>query len=259
MVGGPPSGIATASLGDDSSRIRDLLLAPGIEGVEIHRAPLDDLPYRPFVAALLKQPGLKLEFRGQAPDAVLAMVADKLLAGGFAEERAQLAKEIARLETFAAGLVGGRARPQTAIRTYFAPGDLVWHLDRQSERTAFRLLWPIGRVAGMSVTPANNIDERRYLAYMRHEHPLLCQLDTKVLRTGAPVEHLWAHRPRELEMMKSGRFPFIIDPERIWQFDPNAITIHRVDTPAHPGTYHRSSWANRYSPGLQIVITAAAD
>lgn len=258
MNEGHRSGIRTGSLDDPAGDLAALLDEVTVEGVEIPHAALGDVPFRDLVSALLDQPGFRLEFRGQTPDAVLAMVADKLLDGGFAAERAMLAEQIERLEAFARNLAGGGI-PQTAIRTYFAPGDLVWHLDRQIDRIAFRLLWPIGRPAGMIVTAADNIDLPRHLAFMRHEHPLLGQLDTNVLRTGAAAEELWAHRPHELEMMKSGDFPFIIDPDRVWQFDANAITIHRVDTPGHPGTYHRSSWANRHSPGLQIVVTVAAD
>lgn len=251
--------IVSASLGDDPEHLRNLLLTLPAEAIEIVRPPLADLPYRDLVNALLKCQGLRLDFRGQAPDAVLAMAANQLIGeGAFADHRALLAEDIATLEKLMCAIVGG-GRPQTAIRTFFAPGDLVWHLDRVNERTALRLLWPLGRPAGMSVTARDNIDEQRFLAFMRHEHPLLCQLDTDVLRSGLPVERLWAHRPVQLEAMASGRFPFIRDPARVRQIRADAISIHRVETPGHSGTYHRSSWANRDAPGLQIVITVAAD
>lgn len=254
------TGLATASLADDPEGVRRLLDQPWLEAVELHRPPLDGLPYREFVQAILTRQRFKLDFHGQAPDAVLKMVSDQLLgSGAFASERALLAEDISRLEAFAAGLVGGKGGPQVSIRTLFAPGDLVWHVDRVNERTAFRLLWPIGRPAGMLVTPSDNIDERLYGAYMRREHPLLCHLDTRVLRTGAEVERLWAHRPRQLAAMMSGSFPFLLDPDREWQIAPHAASIHRVETPARQGTYHRSSWANRHSPGLQVVITIASD
>jgi len=94
---------------------------------------------------------------------------------------------------------------------------------------------------------------------MRREYPLLCQLDTRVLRTAAPVETLWAHRPAQLAAMVSGRFPFIRDPQMQCEVAPGAASIHRVETPAQPGSYHRSSWANRDAPGFQLVITAASD
>jgi hypothetical protein len=94
---------------------------------------------------------------------------------------------------------------------------------------------------------------------MHREFPLLCRLDTRVLRTGAAVEALWAHRPAQLAAMTSGRFPFLLDPDREIEVTPGAISIHRVETPMAPGTYHRSSWANRRSPGLQLVITVVSD
>ena len=251
--------IVPVSVEHGSAAARHLLDQPFVEAVELARRSLDELPYRDLVMALLGCQGFKLDFRGQAPAAVLAMVANQLLGeGAFLDERALLAEEIAALEKFATGLVGAE-RAQTSIRTFFAPGDLVWHVDRVNERNAFRLVWPLGRPAGMYVTPASNIDSQLHLAYMRREHPLLCQLDTRVLRAGVDVERLWAHRPAQLAAMTSGRFPFIRDPDQVWQVQPNALSIHRVATPGHSGTYHRSSWANRQSPGLQIVITVAAD
>lgn len=248
--------VARASLPDGPASARDLLARPDVEAVEIALAPLDDLPYRDFVCALLARQGFKLEFRGQAPEAALALVADRLLGpSAYVDERALLAKDIAELKAFMGRLAGGPP-PLVAIRTYFAPGDLVWHLDRMAEPAAFRLVWPIGRPAGMRVTPASNIDKGRYRAFMRREHALLGRLDTRVLRTGEDVRSLWAHRPRQLESLVSGRFPFLVDAARQWEIRPGAASIHRVQTPAQEGTYHRSSWENHASPGLQIVITA---
>lgn len=250
--------IPQASLDSSPAQVRRLLDDSPLGTVEIPRPPLAVLPYRGFIAALLGKQGFKLDFNRLAPHEALALVSDKLLGpGAFAAERAALARDIAALADLAGGLAGGR--PSVAIRTYFAPGDLVWHVDRVNERTAFRLLWPVGRPAGMRVTPAANVDWGIHRAYMRREHPLLCQLDTRVMRTGAAVEALWAHRPVQLAAMVSGEFPFIRDPARQWEVMPGAISIHRVETPAQPGTLHRSSWANRVAPGFQIVVTAASD
>ncbi|MBC9032414.1 hypothetical protein IAG41_08430 [Sphingomonas sp. JC676] len=237
---------------------RDMLDRSAIGALEMARPPLDDLAYRDFIRALLRAPGFKLDLNRLEPDAALAMVSDRILGPGvFACERAELAADIAALAEFAGALAETRA--SVAIRTYFAPGDLVWHVDRVHERAAFRLLWPLGRPAGMRVTPADNINARLHRAYMRREHPLLCRLDAQVLRSGAPVETLWAHRPIQLAAMMSGHFPFLVDPEREIEVTPGAVSIHRIETPAQVGAYHRSSWANRRSPGLQVVITAVSD
>ncbi|WP_423607028.1 hypothetical protein [Sphingomonas sp. MS122] len=242
----------------DATTVRRLLDQSPLGVVEIPRPPLEALPYRNFVAALLGKPGFKLDFNRLAPAEALALVSDKLLGpGAFADERALLAAEIAALAELAGGLVN--ERPAIAIRTYFAPGDLVWHVDRVNERAAFRLLWPIGRPAGMRVTPAANLDPALHRAYMRREHPLLCRLDTRVMRSGVPVEQVWAHRPAQLEAMASGAFPFIRDRAQEWEIAPGAASIHRVETPGRPGTWHRSSWANRAAPGFQLVVTAASD
>lgn len=237
---------------------RRALDASATGAVEIARPALGDLPYRDFIAAVLRVRGFKLDCNRLAPDAALALVSDRLFGpGAFVRERARFAEDIAALAAFMDGLAS--ARPSIAIRTYFAPGDLVWHVDRVSEATAFRLVWPIGRPAGMRVTPADNVDAAIHAAYMRREHPLLGQLDTRVLREGGDVAAIWAHRPVQLAAMISGQFPFLIDPAREVEVTPGAASIHLVETPAHSGTYHRSSWANRHSPGLQVVITAAAD
>lgn len=252
------SGLPGSALADGAELLLRRLDRSPLGAVEIARPSLDDLPYRNLVRALLRAPGFKLDFNRLEPAAALAMVSDQILGpGAFSGERALLAGDIAAL----AGLMGDlvAARPSIAIRTYFAPGDLVWHVDRVNERRAFRLVWPLGRTAGMRLTPADNIQADIYRAYMRREFPLLGQMDTRVMRTGAPVEALWVHRPVQLAAMVSGRFPFLIDPDKEVEVTPGAASIHRVETPAQSGAWHRSSWANRDAPGLQIVITAAAD
>jgi hypothetical protein len=118
-----------------------------------------------------------------------------------------------------------------------------------------RILMPLGRVAGMRVTRADNIDHAIYDPFMRRELPLLCELDRKAMRTGEPLEALWAHRPRQVEAMTLDRNSFLRDPSRVWEIQRDAISIHRFQTPRCEGTYHRSAWENRVSPGLQIVMT----
>src|SRR5687768_1061685 len=249
-------GLAPASLSDGPAASGERLGRPDVEAVEIDFPALEDLPYRDFIRALLTRQGFKLEFHGQEPDAALGLVSDRLFGpAAHVRDRDLLAQDIAELKAFMSQLPRDPA-PLVAIRTYFAPGDLVWHLDRMAGSRAYRLVWPIGRPAGMRVTPADNIDAARYRAFMRREHALLGRLDTRVMRTGEDVSALWAHRPRQLEALVSGQFPFVIDPERHWEIGPGAASIHRVQTPAQQGTYHRSSWDNRASPGLQIVVTA---
>lgn len=254
----PKDEIGTVTLTDGPLGARRMLDESAIGIVQVDRPPLDHLPYRGLVRALLARQGFKLDFNALTPDAAIALVADKLIGPGtFVSERTQLANDIASLAAFAGGLVG--AAPTIAIRTYFAPGDLVWHVDRMRERHAFRLLWPIGRPAGMCVTSPDNIDVALYRAYMQREYSLIGRLDTRVMQQGGSVETLWAHRPVQVAAMQSGDYPFVRDPQAVWQVAADAASIHRVDTPGHPGTFHRSCWANRISPGLQIVITVASD
>jgi hypothetical protein len=252
------AGIERASLDQGPQAVRRMLDRSPLGVVEISRPPLDALPYRALVSALLTRPGFKLDFNRLEPGAALDLLCDRLLgSGAFVAERAALAQDIATLAAFAGGLVGARA--SVSLRSCFMPGDTVWHVDRVNEAAAFRLLWPLGRPAGMRVTARANIDMQMFRMFHRREHTLLGALDTQILRSATPVETLWAHRPAQLEAMKTGNFPFIRDSALELEITPGAASIHRVETPAQQGALHRSSWANRHAPGLQLVITAAAD
>lgn len=254
----PQAGLSRIARADEPAKVRSLIGRSPLGAVELPRPSLDATPYRDFVHMLLGCQGFKVDFNRLEPDAALAMVSHQMFGpGAFVRERALLADDIAGLAGLAGGLAGARAT--VSLRTYFAPGDTVWHVDRVHERTAFRLLWPLGRPAGMRLTPADNIDADIHRAYMRREHPLLGRLDTKVLRTGVAAETCWAHRPAQLAAMSSGTFPFLIDPAAEHEVTPGAASIHRVETPAQAGAWHRSSWANRHAPGMQIVITAVSD
>ncbi len=251
--------LAKSDLGKGPAAARAMLQRQDVDGIEFARPKLDDLPYNDLVHALMARQGFRLDFRAQEPDGALAMIADQLLGPGtFLRERALLAEEIAVLKAFAAALVSGPP-PLVAIRTYFAPGDLVWHVDRMGEAASFRLLWALGRPAGMRITPATNIDHAAYRAFMRREQALLNQLDTRVLRDKADLRVAWSHRPRQVEAMMTGDFPFLFDPAHEMEVTPGAASIHRVETPQQSGTYHRSSWDNHLNPGFQIVITASGE
>jgi hypothetical protein len=250
--------IEQISLDHGATAARDRLGRSELGAVELARPPLDMLPYRTLVGALLARPGFRLDFNRMVPGAALDLLCDRLLGRGvFVAERALLAQDIAALAAFASRLVGARA--SVSLRSCFMPGDTVWHVDRVNEAAAFRLLWPLGRRAGMRITARANIDMQIFRMFHRREHSLLGALDTRVLRSPAPVETLWAHRPAQLEAMKTGRFPFLRDPALEFEVTPGAASIHCVETPAQQGAVHRSSWANRHAPGLQLVITAAAE
>lgn len=232
---------------------RELLDRSSVEALQFARPPLDQLPYRDFVRAVV-QARFKADFGRRPPAVALADLSDQLFGPGrFAAEREVLARDIATVAAFAGALYGKPA--SVTVRTYFAPGDLVWHVDRSHDADSLRILMPLGRVGGMRVTPADNIDEAIYDPFMRRELPLLCELDRKAMRTGEPLERLWAHRPRQVEAMTLDRNPFLRDPARVYEIQRDAISIHRFQTPKHRGTYHRSAWENRVSPGLQIVMT----
>lgn len=234
---------------------RQLLDRSNVDALQIARPPLDQLPYRDFVRAILAVRPFKADFGRRPPQVALGQLSDQLFGPDrFAEERALLARDIATISAFASALCGGK-RVSATMRSYFAPGDLVWHVDRSQEVDSMRILMPLGRVAGMRVTPADNINKAIYDPFMRRELPLLCEIDRKAMRTGEPLEALWAHRPRQVEAMILDRNPFLRDPARVWAIQNDAISIHRFQTPTSEGTYHRSAWENRVSPGLQIVMT----
>lgn len=224
--------------------------------VEVPRPALATLPYRGLVKALLARPGFRLDFGTRSPADALDAVVDRLVGpGAWGAERAAFADTMATLAALVAGMAGV-ASAQLSLRSYFAPGDAVWHLDRMNGEVAYRLVWPIGRPAGMLVTPPETIDRGIYTAWMHREHALLGALDSRVARGEGTPEELWAHRPEQLAALRDGRFPFLIDDRQAAQVTPGAASIHRVDTPGRPGCFHRSSWANRHAPGLQFVATA---
>lgn len=244
-------------MGEGPERARVLLEASAVGAVEVARPGFDELPYAALIRAVLQRQGFRLDFNAMTPAAAVGMMADQLLgAGSHADARQALAGDVAALAAFVGDMAGGQ--PSISIRTYFAPGDLVWHVDRIAGDRAYRMVWPIARPAGMRLTPADNIAPERYAAFMRREFPLLCAMDTQVARTGVPVETLWAHRPAQLAAMRRGDFPFLRDPARDCAVTPGAASIHCVETPGAPGSFHRSSWDNRHAPGFQIVITAVA-
>ncbi len=242
--------------GAGASAVGTALHASAAGAVEIPRPDRAALPYRALVDALLARPGFRLDFGARSPADALDHLVDRLLGPGrWVAERAAFADDMATLAALVAGLAGAEAA-QLSLRSYFAPGDAVWHLDRMNGDAAYRLVWPIGRPAGMLVTPASTIDRAGYTAWMQREHALLGALDTRVARGEGTAEDLWAHRPHQLAALRDGRFPFLIDEGQVAQVTPGAASIHRVDTPGQAGCFHRSSWANRHAPGLQFVATA---
>lgn len=242
----------------DFRETSQFLRHPKVEAVQILRPPLAETVFAPLVKAFVAAPPFMSDFSRADPEIAFDLLADRLLGPStFAAERKALISEMRQLERFARLLIEG-PRLLISLRNWFAPGDLVWHVDRSRRRDALRILWPLGRAEGMRVTPAANIDPALYAAYMRREHPLLCRLDRNVAITGSVLERLWAHRPCQVTSMILDRFPFTVDPGRTWEIHRDAVSIHRIETPAHGGTFHRSAWANRSRPGLQIIMTATS-
>lgn len=237
--------------------LREAIEDSPVHAVELIRPALPELPYRSLIDDLARGRGFRFDFNRLEPLEALISVTETLFRRGrFELECHAMAQDIHTLAGTISALT--QTRPTISLRTYFAPGDLVWHVDRVDEADAYRLVWPIGRPAGMLLTPENNVDPAIYHGYMRREHTLLGRLDTNVLKSGRPVEELWAHRPAQLDALQTGNFPFVHNPANVTQVNTGAASIHRVQTPRHAGSIHRSSWQNRHTPGVQIVITAAA-
>lgn len=227
-----------------------------LEAVEIIQPPLETRAFQPLVCALTQGPRFMSDFgEGPIDRALDSLVARLFGRGAFPAERIALSRRLESIADAARTMAGGD-RFLTSMRNWFAPGDLVWHVDRSFASRALRVLWPMGRVEGMHVTVSENIDSSVYAAFMRREHPILCKLDRIVADTGAPLEQVWRHRPAQVELLASGAYPYLKDPDRVRRIKPDAISIHRIDTPGVEGTYHRSGWNNRTAPGLQIIMTA---
>lgn len=236
---------------------RALLSDAAVEALEVSMAIRATGGYRRLAALVTSSAPFMCDFSGQSIEAVLFRLADRICLVGLEEELWRLTADLERLRWFGMELVQG-TRVLMSIRNWFAPGDLVWHVDRSAKARAFRILWPIGRAAGMKVTTKDNIDLRLYNGFMQREHPLLCKLDRKVVETGRNLESLWAHRPKQMNAMICGNYPFLKDPGKVYSLHRDSIAVHRIETPDHCGTWHRSSWENRRSPGLQVIVTATS-
>lgn len=251
-----PDAVLNDATSLSAGQCRDLLFGGGAEACIIDRPVLAEAPYRPLIEALARGPGFRMSLNSEAPaKALTRLVAQLFPAAALGDAVAALAGEIERLASRVGEVAGGR--PMVVLRTYFAPGDLVWHVDRMPGQRSVRLVWPIGRPGGMQVTAHANVDQPLYAAFMRREFPLLCRLDDHVEKRGGSLERLWAYRPEQVRMMQTGVFPFIRDAAAVATVPVGAASLHRVETIGWPGCLHRSDWCNRDQPGVQIVITAS--
>ncbi|MBI3759583.1 MAG: hypothetical protein HY269_07505 [Deltaproteobacteria bacterium] len=241
----------------DGVAARDAVQADGVEAVEIHRPALAQSGYVELVSELLAAPRFMCDFSQNPSERALPQLCLRLLGhSGHPGQLERLLSDLVAVERFARQLGGERVL--VSIRNWFAPGDLVWHVDRSSRAAAFRVLWPLGRSEGMRVTPFDNIEPVLYAAFMRREHPILCRLDREIASTSKPLEVLWRHRPAQVDAMIAGNYPYMRDPALVAAMHPDAISVHRIATPRMRGTFHRSAWANRHTPGLQIIVTSTS-
>lgn len=234
-----------------------LLTDPGVEAVEIPRPALDVTAYAGLVRQLLAAPYFMSDFNQHSSAHGLAHLCQRVLGQHVpARECEALLSDLDAIESFGRALGGPRVL--VSVRNWFAPGDLVWHVDRSARDVAYRILWPLGRREGMRITPYANIDPRLYAAFMQREHPLLCRLDREVARTSLPLESIWRHRPVQVRAMTSGIYPFLRDDGAVLAVRPDSVSVHRIDTPRMRGTFHRSAWGNRHFPGLQVIVTVTS-
>lgn len=152
-------------------------------------------------------------------------------------------------------------RVRVSVRNWFAPGDLVWHVDRSMKDFAIRAIWPLGRNYGTSYTPVSNIDLAKYNAYMRRERPLLILLDRKVLDFDCKRSYkdIWRHRSVQVANMRFCRFPFIRNPNDIFEVAPNSLVLHQFEIVDElGGSFHCGTAENEATPGLQTVFNATS-
>lgn len=238
----------------DAGTLVDLFAQRRVEAVEIPRPQLADTGYAGLVRSLIASPRFMCDFSQTPSDIAFPRLCRRCLGDDTPPLQVQrLLEDLARIEALARDFCGDRLL--ISVRNWFAPGDLVWHVDRSARAAAYRILWPLGRAEGMRIMPRDNLDHDLYAAFMRREHPLLCRLDRDIAATGGSLEALWHYRPRQVRAMIEDDFPFVRDRGRVGAVDASSISIHRIETPRMPGTFHRSAWANRMSPGLQIIIT----
>jgi hypothetical protein len=147
----------------------------------------------------------------------------------------------------------GSARFAGSVRNFFCPGDTLWHTDEVDGRSAFRLLWPLGRPAGMQYTPFENVDIAKYRYHMARMLPFVQKLDAAAFATGIKTDEYLAGKPALLNQFH--RRAFLKDPDLFASVPHNHASLHRVETPRQRGTFHANNFSNETQPGLQLIFT----
>lgn len=156
---------------------------PGVEAIEIPRPALSEVAYAGLVQRLLAAPPFMSDFSHTLSRTAFRHLCRRVL-GHDANDAADgdqsadlLLAELAEIEHFAQRLCGPRML--VSMRNWFAPGDLVWHVDRSARAAAYRILWPLGRAAGMRVTPRENLAPSIYACWRRpnFDHPRRLNFD----------------------------------------------------------------------------------
>lgn len=179
------------------------------------------------------------------------------LAGG-----AYLATEVNGFLSTTAGLMEDVAKINNGtisfgMRNFFCPGDTILHVDNMANGYVIRFLWPMGREKGMQYTSRQNIDYDQYAAFIDRELHLIRKMDSLSFKEGKSIEEIWPHRPKQVENMKSGYHYYMKNKELIYEVPTHWSSVHLIETPQFPGTFHCNTYANKEKPGLQLILTSA--
>ncbi len=248
---------ATLTDMNDTDALRKLLQTPEIELIRIPQPPVQETGFGLLCEQLLQVKNFNWAINDQPENIIVSL-------------RKHITSVLEPSDTVSTELpvfldrVGEimhlmlKANPGTAhfgLRNFFCPGDAILHLDNMARGKAVRFLWAMGRPSGMKYTCRSNVNVPLYWDFIHRELHLIRRMDAIVFGEGKTIDEVWAHRPRQVSLLKNEKHHYMLDASKLEQVPVNWSSIHYVDTPDFPGTFHCNTFRNAEQPGLQLLFT----
>jgi hypothetical protein len=248
---------ATVESLEQVSTLQQLLSDPAIELIKIPQPDVRDTGFYQLAKHLLSIKNFNWAINGPVDD-ILDEVHRNILEGIAGNNEAQqeigaFLHTVRRIMNLMAQINPGKMH--FGLRNFFCPGDAILHLDNMAKGRAVRFLWAMGRPTGMKFTCRQNVDTGKYWHFIHRELHLIRRMDAIAYKDAKPIEEIWAHRPRQVELMKNEQHHYMHDRSKLFQVPVGWSSIHLVDTPDFPGTFHCNTFKNADQPGLQLLIT----
>lgn len=249
----------TQDLGN-TDEIRSFLNNSSIELIEIPQLPFEELPFKNLIKFLLSAGSFNWALPGESTETLIKLRDNLNL---LTEDNIELQEEIdlfiseVKMLMEKLSLVNN-GHVSLGLRNFFCYGDTILHVDNMAQGNAIRFLWAMGRPSGMQYTLRNNVNAEKYSHFINRELYLIQKMDLAVFTQNKTIEEVWSHRPKQIDDMKMGICSYLIDDSLMYQVPKYWSSLHRVETPDYHGTFHRNTFYNRESPGLQLLLTSVS-